>query len=71
MPTTRTRKGRTNTPSLLVIATLGVGCGISGMPENELRDMWQEYGQAVIDHYDRQGWGEPFVAEIARQEGWE
>lgn len=41
------------------------------MPEEELKAMWKEYGQAMIEHHRRNGYPEPFVAWLAREEGWD
>ena len=71
MPSKRKPKLRESMLSDEVIAILGVGCGINRMPQAELEALWATYGRAVIEHHDRHGWGEPFCAMLAREEGWE
>ena len=70
MPSKRTRTRRNRGVSSLVLAQLGVGCGINHIPLAELKALWQEYGQQAIDYNLRHYDDEPFVAHIAREEGW-
>jgi hypothetical protein len=53
------------------MAILGIGCGINHMPNAELKALWLEYGKRVTEHHLRTGSSEPFVAEIAREQGWD
>ncbi len=71
MPTKRTRSKRSKGVSDLTMAILGIGCGINHMPNAELKALWLEYGKRVTEHHLRTGSSEPFVAEIAREQGWD
>jgi hypothetical protein len=73
MPTKRMRRGHAAALSLEIIATLGMGAGINSMNADELKALWREYGERVTDYWRRQyGEGEePFVAMLAREEGWD
>jgi hypothetical protein len=70
MPTKRKRTKRNKGPSDLTMAILGIGCGINHMPDAELKALWREFGPQVTEYYLRKSGTEPFVAEIARSEGW-
>jgi hypothetical protein len=39
-------------------------------PDAELKALWHEHGQYVIDQNLREFGKEPFIAQIARYEGW-
>jgi len=72
MATTRTRRNRGSGLTQLIIAQIGVGCGINSLSDEELRQLWKDYGQAVTEHWQRTyGDKETFVGMLAREEGWD
>jgi hypothetical protein len=70
MPSTRKRRAHGSALTEEIIATLGLGSGINWIPDSELKAMWREHGEAVTAHWQRAFNDEPFVAMIAREEGW-
>lgn len=62
--------GQDTRPTDLEIAILHVGCGINGMPDAELKALWDKHGEWVT-RYCMDTYGtEPLVGYLARTEGW-
>ncbi|MCW5575178.1 MAG: hypothetical protein KIT13_03690 [Burkholderiales bacterium] len=53
-----------------IFAILGLGAGINRMSNDDLRALWQRHGKAVTEFWLKQHGTLPFVAEIAKREGW-
>lgn len=70
MPTKRTRRGRGNAVPKEVLMLLGLGMGMNRYPEDELRELWREYGERVTAYWQTKYGKEPFAASIAEQERW-
>jgi hypothetical protein len=71
MPTKRNRRNRGSRVSEDIVLTLGLGGGVCVMPPEELRALWLEYGARVTEIWGARHNEEPFVARIARDEGWD
>jgi hypothetical protein len=64
------RARRTATIPRHVVLTLGLGAGINSIPDEELRALWLEWGEAVNDYYLATFGKEAFVKKIAEDSGW-
>jgi hypothetical protein len=71
MPTKRTRltAGRRVPPDILVL--LGLGGGMSRVPVEELRELWDEWGTQVSREWQRRFGADPFVGHLAKLERWD
>lgn len=70
MPTKRKRVTRGSAVSEDVLCVLGIGSGINHMPDEELKLLWQEYGERVTEIWRRDFGQDPMVFDIARRAGW-
>jgi hypothetical protein len=71
MATTRKRSSRGLNVPPDIEAALGIGCGINDMSDEHLRELWQQYGERVTQIWLQRSGTEPFVAYIARENGWD
>ncbi|MBX3664976.1 MAG: hypothetical protein KF834_04765 [Burkholderiales bacterium] len=53
-----------------ILMVLGLGTGTGHMPEEELRALWYQHGDAVTHWWQKQFGQPPFVAAEAEQKGW-
>jgi hypothetical protein len=50
---------------------LGLGAGMNAVPDRNLKRLWRRYGEQVTAYWRANYGREPFMALIAREEGWD
>jgi hypothetical protein len=54
-----------------VLALLGLGSGMNNIPDKTLRKLWHTWREPVTREWQARFGQEPFVAWLAREEGWD